>query len=677
MKRERAFHQSLRFRVTVGVLLPLLIILSILARVRHNSYQDLLFENLHNSAANTGEVIEGSLQHAMLTHDFSALEQIVGNIGEQPGVGDLFLLDKAGNVLLSTDDEVTGQTIDLDDVTCQACHVHKAAKRNENVVLTLAGGKRVLRNVIAIDNAQECQSCHSPEEPMLGVLISDFDMGPVERALANDRRTGMLWSAGSILLVTLVVDLVVSRMVIRRLEQLAQAIEQVSEGNLSVRVAGASPDEVGGLGHAFNHMADGLAEKARLEQSLRVRTEQLQVQAEKLSTLNTVAATVSQSLDLSEVLNSALDKVLDLMRLRAGWVVLQSDQADKPGLAASRGLPKEVALAHVHCVWNRCICADVINMGQPKVFDAGSEHACPTVDHFAEEGLVLRACVPLKSKDLVLGVMSLIGDASSGVQELSAGTLETLTAIGRQIGVAVENARLWEELQHKEAMRGQLLHKIITAQEEERRRISRGLHDEASQALTSILVGLRTIGKATGLTQIRALSAELRNVVTQTLDGIHDLSLKLRPRVLDDLGLVPALARYVASCPTRFGFQADFVTTGMDDQRLPPEVEITLYRIAQEALTNVARHANASHASVLLQRRKGTVVLVVDDDGVGFDVAEVMASPEERERLGLYGMEERALLVGGRLSVESRPGDSTTILAEIPLEATWLTKKET
>ena len=114
------------------------------------------------------------------------------------------------------------------------------------------------------------------------------------------------------------------------------------------------------------------------------------------------------------------------------------------------------------------------------------------------------------------------------------------------------------------------------------------------------------------------------------------------------------------------------VTVGIDGQRLPREVETVLYRIVQEALTNAARHTSANQVSVLLQRRRDAVVLVIEDDGEGFDVADVMASPQRRERLGLYGMEERASLVDGHLTVESAPGTGTTITVEIPLEGVWL-----
>jgi signal transduction histidine kinase len=285
------------------------------------------------------------------------------------------------------------------------------------------------------------------------------------------------------------------------------------------------------------------------------------------------------------------------------------------------------------------------------------------------EGIVAYAIIPLQSKARVIGLM----DVGSGEERhFTAKDMKFLESVGVQIGVAIENTELWDELKDKEELRGQLLERVITAQEEERKRIARELHDQTGQALTSLLVSLKVIEKAGDLEQARELTSDMRAIVTETLDDVHNLSLELRPSVLDDMGLVPALARYVESCPARFGLQVDFVIAGMDRQRLPMEVETTLYRIAQEALTNVARHSKAGHASVLLERRRRAAVLVIEDDGEGFDTAQVLGSPAERERLGLYGMMERASLVGGQLTVESRPGAGTTVSVEVPLEELWL-----
>ncbi|MFN3762665.1 MAG: GAF domain-containing sensor histidine kinase [Anaerolineae bacterium] len=285
--------------------------------------------------------------------------------------------------------------------------------------------------------------------------------------------------------------------------------------------------------------------------------------------------------------------------------------------------------------------------GQP----AGQDGASP----------IYPAIVPLRVKEKSVGVLSLMGRGEVGPEDL--GLLE---AVGRQVGIGIENARLWEEVRQKEAVRRDLLHRLMTAQEEERRRIARELHDEAGQALTSLLVSLRLMENAKSLEEVRALVAGMREVVSGTLDAVHDLAVELRPSVLDDLGLVPALARYVQGCQDRLGMTVDLEVVGLDSVRLPESVETAIYRIAQEAVTNAARHARARHVSVVLERRGDTVVLVVEDDGEGFDMETVMAA-QRQGRLGLSGMAERASLVGGRLTVESAPGAGTMVLLEVPI----------
>jgi len=225
----------------------------------------------------------------------------------------------------------------------------------------------------------------------------------------------------------------------------------------------------------------------------------------------------------------------------------------------------------------------------------------------------------------------------------------------------------YRELERKEALRRQLLEKLITAQEEERKRISLELHDETGQTLTSLLVGLTALENSSCPSEVKDKVRELKAVVSRTLEALHDLSVELRPRALDDLGLVTALERYLRTCAAKYGLVIDFQTVGLKDGRLPPYIETTLYRIIQEAMTNVVRHANATSVSVLLERRGSSVVAIVEDDGKGFDLDEVLQSGEEKRRLGLYGMEERASLAGGKLTIESSPGQGTTVFVEIPL----------
>jgi signal transduction histidine kinase len=222
-----------------------------------------------------------------------------------------------------------------------------------------------------------------------------------------------------------------------------------------------------------------------------------------------------------------------------------------------------------------------------------------------------------------------------------------------------------DELRQRDEARGRLLEQVITAQEEERRRIARELHDETGQSLTSLTVGLASIAQSRDVAVIHEKAGELRVLAVRTLDEVHNLSRGLRPSILDDLGLVPALERHLLEYRSR-GLRVDLHASGLDG-RLPGPVEIAVYRIVQEALTNIVKHAAASAVSVLLECRDGAVRIIVEDDGRGFDLHQVLASGDADRRLGLLGMHERAGLLGGSLTVESAPGRGTSVFATIPL----------
>lgn len=229
-------------------------------------------------------------------------------------------------------------------------------------------------------------------------------------------------------------------------------------------------------------------------------------------------------------------------------------------------------------------------------------------------------------------------------------------------------ARMAERLARMHEIRTRLLEKVMTAQEEERRRIARELHDETGQSLTSLAVGLTMIADAPDLEAARARAAELRGLAARTLEEVHNLARGLRPSVLDDLGLLPALERYLKELSASRGIAVDLHARGLDGGRLPAPVEIAIYRIVQEALTNTAKHAEASAVSVILERLDESVRAIVEDDGRGFDVDVVLAGGEVERHLGLHGMRERAALLGGSLTVESAPGRGTTVFGEVPLE---------
>ena len=226
------------------------------------------------------------------------------------------------------------------------------------------------------------------------------------------------------------------------------------------------------------------------------------------------------------------------------------------------------------------------------------------------------------------------------------------------------------ERKRAEAGREMLLRRLVSAQEEERRRISRELHDQMGQTLTALMMGLKSLPDIpdTGLSPPTPndIVAKLQHITIELMNDVHHLAWDLRPAVLDNLGLEAALGQYVAEWSRRSGTRADFLSHGMSGERLPEYVESALYRTAQEALTNVARHSHASHVSVLLELVEGEVVAIVEDDGAGFDTEATGESSSGR--LGLAGMRERVEIAGGTLTIESSPGAGTTVYARVPVE---------
>jgi len=216
-------------------------------------------------------------------------------------------------------------------------------------------------------------------------------------------------------------------------------------------------------------------------------------------------------------------------------------------------------------------------------------------------------------------------------------------------------------------VRARLLKQVMSAREEEQRRIARDLHDGIGQSLTSLLLGLRAAAEVPTFEEARARLGELRGITAALLDEVRRLALGLRPSVLDDLGLAAVLERYAADYTQAHGIAVDVCAPDRALARLPAEVETALYRIAQETLTNVLKHAAAKAVSLVVRRESSGVHLTVEDDGRGFDSDALLQAPGAGKGLGLLDIRERAALLNGAVTIESRPGSGTTVHVCIPL----------
>jgi signal transduction histidine kinase len=257
--------------------------------------------------------------------------------------------------------------------------------------------------------------------------------------------------------------------------------------------------------------------------------------------------------------------------------------------------------------------------------------------------------VPMLLRERAIGVIS-AHDKESADPRFTDEDVRLAEAFAARAAVAVDLS---------ERVASDALRRVVGAQELERQRLARELHDETGQALTSILLGLKGIEDAKSPSDIAAATGQLRELVVTTLQDVRRLAVELRPKALDDFGLVPAIERLVETYREQTGIVVD-LEPRLGDERLPSEIETTLYRITQEALTNVVKHAHATRVSIVLNRRDGRVAAVIEDDGRGF-------ADSGSEGLGLVGMRERIALVGGRLEVESSPGSGTTLSIEVPV----------
>ena len=234
--------------------------------------------------------------------------------------------------------------------------------------------------------------------------------------------------------------------------------------------------------------------------------------------------------------------------------------------------------------------------------------------------------------------------------------------------VMVESlTRSTADLLQRKARLGQLLSQIISAQEDERKRIARELHDEAGQLLSALSLGLGAIAQIQDLPPAAGrLVADAKELLKRLLDEVHRLAVDLRPQALDQLGLAGAIESCVEEFGERTGLRTDLEVSGLGGVSLSSIVEIAIYRVVQEALANVRKHAHASRVGVILQRVNGAVVAIVEDDGIGFD-AEGAPGLAAGGHLGLFGMQERAALLNGRVAIESERGRGTKVIVEFPL----------
>ncbi len=488
-------RSNLRVRVTLGIALPLILILGVITTAQLYRHQANVLNSAAIIAANAGKVVEEGLRQEILNSHFDPTPPLLEAMRPPREFRVLYLLNKSGTILFSPEKTSIGTQISVDHQDCQICHELPDEERLVSVVVETDSGERVFRSMTPVGNTPECTSCHEQDGLALALLVTDTSMTALDESLRADLYESIVWPVAIILVTIGVVNLALNQFVIQRVTLLAQALTGFGRGKHFLRLPAGAPDEIGQLAIEFNEMG--------------------------------------QRVEAEEAKNQALSK----------------------------------------------------------------------------------------------------------------------------------------NLEHQNKLRGELFKKLLTAQEDERKRLAREIHDDLGQSMSGLAFQAEVLQRylppeakqaENQLNQIMAL-------IKTTTDSMYDLILALRPSVLDDLGLAVALRSHAEHIFAATDIDYDINTEGYDG-RLASAMEISIYRLFQEALNNIVRHASAKRVSLQLVRHDDCIEGIIEDDGRGFNPDDINNFEHNGRGLGLLGMRERVEQFGGTLDIGSQYGQGTHLTFRIPFQ---------
>ncbi len=569
--------------------------------------------------------VENTLEVSMLHNARGDVQSAVSNVQRGTYIEDVAVYGRNGTPWVTSD-----------GVTALAAAERAALAR------AIATGQQqssqdggTLSVFVPVPNQTLCQSCHHDQGPVLGAVGVTLDEGAALGDLVRSTRNSLLLAALP-LLVGLVASLwAVRRNVLRPLVMVGNASERIAEGDLSARLPSFGSGEFESVSSAFNDMAGRLE---RHSEDLTHTVEQLRSDLEGMEEIQTLV-----------VSGAGLPQILARTAGHLGPAL------GACGVGVWRGGSQEPEAS-----WGSCLPPkDAVAEQQ----DGEIRTSAGPLASVSDGTKVSWAVVPAARGGRTLALM---GAAWDPPRPLGTAERDLLISLAGLVAVAVENTELLDRLKGEEETLEVVLKKTFTAQEDERRRIARELHDDTSQVLHALMMNIDLLEQQLDAPpESKKKLRAAKSLAEQAGRNLDKVLFALRPALLDELGLFPALRWYAAQLREAFDKPIEFETES--PRRLPEHIEVAAFRIAQEALSNAAQHSHADHIWAKVSAAGGTLVVDVRDDGCGFDTKEAAGRARSGQAVGLLGMRERAELLGGRISVESRPGEGTQILAEIPL----------
>jgi signal transduction histidine kinase len=620
---------ELRITLWLTILLGAAAALTLLGITRVE--QQNMDDRSRETARLLAQTTENSLEVSMLNNAADDIRRSIHEVEEGNEIDSVAVYRRNGTVWVSSDGPIS-----LDEGRRSALMSSMTTERT-----VASEGESRLSVFVPVPMQAECVGCHAEGQDVLGAVEVRLDQRPFEERFAQGARVSLLLAGIPLLLGIGLTIVALRRSVLSPLAEVSDAAERIGQGDLSVRLPSYRVSELDTVSSTFNDMAE------RIESQSESLTGSIERLSNDLESMEQIESALVSGAGLREVLTRSAENIGE--SLEATGVGIWRPDADAAEAEWGEALPShdEVALA---------------SNGGPGMSSAGP---LPGVHEDSEIAWVV---TPARRDDKTLAVVGVVWDPP---RPLDQEHRDLLTSESGLVAVGVENAELLDRLNKNEQALQALLRKTITAQEEERRRISRELHDETSQVLSALMMNIDLLetqieAQAPGLDGSRARVEAVKSLAEEAARNLDKMMVELRPALLDELGLIAALRWYVAQVGELWG--RDIAFEGGRMGRLPDHVEVAAFRIVQEAVGNAVRHAQASTVSVHVFAQDRTLHLIVVDDGVGFDVAGVTARAGAGEAVGLMGMRERAELAGGTLRIESAPGRGTTVTAELPLD---------
>ena len=405
----------------------------------------------------------------------------------------------------------------------------------------------------------------------------------------------------------------------------------------------------GVLSLTFLILAAATIERRKAAEALRQRVDDL-------ATLNDASKTFLDNSDPIGICHTICQLAVTRLDVDIAWIETVGRENPESRPAAVYGIDPE-AIAGLKTQWEGGSSSQDQDIASIKTADepvSSPSGTSPTHQSYA--------VFPLIFSSKPIGVLNLLSNNKSFFTKDRQLLIQSYANLA---AVAIQNARLFKEVRKGNQQLHALSQRLMKAQEEERLHLSRELHDESGQLLAALMVELGLLERdADHPDIIHDRIAELKRTTNEIQDNLHKLAVNLRPASLDHLGLVTALQQYVDEFSRQYSINVEFEAIGMKGKRLPIEVETALFRVVQESLTNVVLHAQAAYVDVLISLQNGQVIIIVEDNGIGF----IPTSPIVEDHLGLFGMRERIEMLGGKFTIESSPGKGTTVKAEVPYD---------